>query len=121
MLEIDKQGPKLSRTEGEDPEIQTSIQGSLVTYTFGQTDMDSLVRILARQVDLPVANGTGMKGNFNFTLHWTQDTAVPSKDVSIDDVSIFAALREQLGLRLRPTKTPMEILVIDHVERPSAN
>jgi uncharacterized protein (TIGR03435 family) len=83
--------------------------------------MDSLVRILARRIDLPVANGTELKGSFNFALHWTLATAAPSKDASVDDVSIYTALQEQLGLRLRSAKAPMEVLVIDHIERPSEN
>ena len=121
VLEVDKDGPKLEKADGVDPEIQTRTRAGTVTYTFRNADMDSLVRILARQIDLPVANVTELKGNFNFTLHWTLATAASSKDASLDDVSIYTALREQLGLRLRSAKAPMEVLVIDRVERPSEN
>jgi uncharacterized protein (TIGR03435 family) len=72
-------------------------------------------------MDLPVVNQTGLKGIFNFTLQWTLDSAPPSDRQTADNVSIFAALQEQLGLRLRSAKAPVEVLVIDHVERPTAN
>lgn len=121
VLEVDKNGPKVEKAEGVDPEVETSKRGGRGSYSFRNTDMDTLVRILARETGLPVANATGLKGNFNFTLHWTLDTASPSTDAATDTISIFAALQEQLGLRLRSAKAPMEVLVIDHVERPSAN
>ena len=53
---------------------------------------------------------TGLKGRYDFTLEWAQhDTD--------DGPSLFTALQEQLGLRLVAQKGPVEILVIDHVEK----
>ena len=121
VLEVDKKGPKLAKAEGDDPEVQIATKDGRVTYTFGNTDMDSLVQILARQIDLPISNSTKLAGNFNFTLQWTPETAAPSKDAAFDEGSIYTALREQLGLRLRSAEAPMQVLVIDHAERPSPN
>jgi uncharacterized protein (TIGR03435 family) len=39
----------------------------------------------------------------------------------VDSPSLFTAIQEQLGLRLIPSKAPVEVIVVDHVERPSAN
>jgi uncharacterized protein (TIGR03435 family) len=122
VLEVDKKGSKLEKAEGGDSNTTTSaskIGG--ITMSIKNTDMDSFCRILARTMDLPVVNNTQLKGLFNFTLHWTPDTATPSKHEAADDVSIFTALPEQLGLRLRSAKAPVEVLVIDHIEKPSEN
>ncbi len=64
----------------------------------------------------PVVDETGLKGNYDFVLDGVSQTTT---DESV--TSIFTALQEQLGLKLEPQKTPVEVLVIDHVERSSAN
>ena len=119
VLEVDKKGSKLEKAEGGDSDTTTSTgKTGRITMSIKNTDMDAFSKILAR-MDLPVVNNTQLKGLFNFTLHWTPDTATPSKHEAADDVSIFTALREQLGLRLRSAKAPVEVLVIDHLEKPS--
>jgi uncharacterized protein (TIGR03435 family) len=67
-----------------------------------------------------------LTGNFDFELKWTPDR-IPQNlpggagtPASVpDSPSIFTALQEQLGLKLESAKTAIEVLVIDHVERPS--
>jgi uncharacterized protein (TIGR03435 family) len=121
VLEVDKKGPKLEKAEGGDSDTNTSTRrGGRVTIDAKNTDMDLFAQILARKMDLPVVNQTGLTGDFNFKLHWTPDS-VPAQEQTGDDVSIFTALQEQLGLRLRSAKAPVEVLVIDHVEKPTAN
>jgi uncharacterized protein (TIGR03435 family) len=63
-----------------------------------------------------VIDRTGLGGSFDITLTWNADALQPS-----DAPSIFAALQEQLGLKLEPITAPIEVIVIDHAERPSAN
>jgi uncharacterized protein (TIGR03435 family) len=95
----------------------------------------NLVGTLSRQLGRKVVDKTGLTGNYDFTLHWTPDpgeaqpfkgpvggppgvdTAAPSDS----GPSIFAALQEQLGLKLESQKGPVEIIVVDHVEKPSEN
>jgi len=86
-------------------------------------------RFLSQRLDRLVIDKTKLTGRFDIQLQWTPDigenpldlggNAIPPADPSRP--SIFAAIQEQLGLRLEPTKAPVEVLVIDHVEKPSAN
>jgi bla regulator protein BlaR1 len=74
---------------------------------------------LSREFAHPVVDQTGLGGQFDFTLEWTRQ----SNNAVLADpgTTIQEALREQLGLKLKSTKVPMDTLVIDHVERPSEN
>jgi bla regulator protein blaR1 len=81
--------------------------------------MDMLSTALANQVERPVVDRTGLAGSFNFKLNWASLDAATTSDES--GPSIFTAVREQLGLELRAAKGPAEVLIIDHVERPTAN
>lgn len=78
---------------------------------------------------------TGLKGAYDFELHWTPEPGQGSPEafglppvasdapplVGANGPSIFTALQEQLGLRLESQKGPVKILVIDHVEKASEN
>ena len=87
--------------------------------------MDRFAEVLSRQMDLPVVNRTGLEGVFNLKLEWTPESAKQIKPgvdgAAMEGPSIFTAIQQQLGLRLRAQKTPVEILVIDHAEKPSEN
>jgi uncharacterized protein (TIGR03435 family) len=79
------------------------------------TTMDRFAEVLGRQTDSPVVNQTGLDGVFKLQLKWSLDSA---KD---GGPSLYTAIQEQLGLRLHAQKMPLEVLVIDHAERPSEN
>jgi uncharacterized protein (TIGR03435 family) len=95
--------------------------------------LSNLVEVLSQEklVGRTVVNKTGLAGNYDFTLQWTSDESqaptggqqgtdnTPSPDSS--EPSIFTAIQEQLGLKLESQKGPVEILVIDRVEKPSEN
>jgi uncharacterized protein (TIGR03435 family) len=74
-------------------------------------------------VDRPVLDRTGLRGTFDFTVEWNhqlQNVSVsPQPDLA--GLSLFEALREQLGLKLERQRGPVDVIVIDHVEQPSAN
>jgi bla regulator protein blaR1 len=104
-------------------------RGELTAQGLG---MDDIAHLLTRQTGRTVVDNTGLKGNYDFTLHWTPDQIAPtpngpgsagpdSSTSSESGPSIFTAIQEQLGLKLESQKGPVEILVIDHVERPSEN
>jgi uncharacterized protein (TIGR03435 family) len=119
VLEVDKKGAKLAAAKGGDSSTNTETNQAGVTITARNTGMGLLAEDLARVVDLPVLDQTGLKGIYDFTLHWTPDNLRVANNA--DSISVFAAIAEQLGLRLRATKAPVEVLVIDHAEMPSEN
>jgi uncharacterized protein (TIGR03435 family) len=70
-------------------------------------------------IDRIVVDRTGLTGRYDFELIYTrQSFPEPSPDASPD---IFTALQEQINLRLEPIKAPVDVLVIDHIEKPSGN
>jgi uncharacterized protein (TIGR03435 family) len=72
-----------------------------------------LITMLSLQVERTVINETSLNGLFDVDLEWSPDQSVTDKP------SLFTALQEQLGLKLESTRRPVEVLVIDHVERPA--
>jgi uncharacterized protein (TIGR03435 family) len=73
-----------------------------------------------------VIDDTGLKGNYDFVLNGVsqappQPQGADGASPDETPTSIFTALQEQLGLKLEPRKAPVQVLVIDHVERPSPN
>jgi len=78
-------------------------------------------------LDRPVVDQTGLKGRYDFTLKWAPDDSqfgghVPTaSDDPSAPPSLFTALQEQVGLKLESTRTAVDVLVIDHVEKPSPN
>jgi uncharacterized protein (TIGR03435 family) len=77
------------------------------------------------QLGRTIIDRTGLIGTFDVHLKWTMDASAGAASPGISDdstgPSIFTALQEQLGLKLESAKGPVEVLVIDHVEKPSAN
>ncbi len=86
-------------------------------------DIAALGGSLSRsQLHQPVVDKTGLSGTFDIHLEWTVDTSNAAGDSDQSDgPSIFTALREQVGLKLESTRGPVDVIVIDHIEKPSAN
>jgi len=81
-------------------------------------------------LDRPVVDKTGLQGRYDFTLTWTPDeTQFTSMGIRVPPPSgaadappgLFTAMQEQLGLKLDSTRAPVEVLVIDRLEKPSEN
>jgi uncharacterized protein (TIGR03435 family) len=70
------------------------------------------------ELDRPVIDQTGLTGMFDIHLEFAREEA-PAGDLSAP--SLFTAVQEQLGLKLTPDRGPVEVLVIDHLERPDEN
>jgi bla regulator protein BlaR1 len=120
-LTIAKGGIKLSVTQSPHRGINAG-QGTMLGEAASMADLTSK---LSRLMQRPVLNNTGLEGNFDFKLEWTPDLGPSAPDGQPVDTSggpsIFTALREQLGLRLEATKGPVDVLVVDHVDKPSEN
>jgi len=113
-LVVEKGGLKLK--ESHAIVSMSSSGGGRITIAAGR--IDDLAFSLTGNVDRIVANKTGFTGKYDIDLKWTPDDRQGTPDAS---PSIFTALEEQLGLKLLPTKGPVDVLVIEHVERPSEN
>jgi bla regulator protein BlaR1 len=79
---------------------------------------------LSMQLGTAVVDKTGLTGDYDFTLNWKSDGSVGNFNAPASDASVSAlqtAIQEQLGLKLEPQKGPMQVLVIDHAEKPAEN
>jgi uncharacterized protein (TIGR03435 family) len=112
-LVVAKGGPRLEASTANTG--YTTAPGQFVCSDFS---MDDLADLLSQSMDRMVLNQTKLTGSYKFTLKWTPDESPNSNP---DLPGIFTAIQEQLGLKLVPTKGPVEVLLIDHVEMPSAN
>jgi uncharacterized protein (TIGR03435 family) len=89
-------------------------------FAFRKTSFVTLVNFLANMLNSPVIDKSGVApGEYNFTLEWTE--SVPDQRTEDVGLSLFKALQEQLGLKLEVKKMPTDVLVIDHIEKASAN
>lgn len=101
-------------------------KGQGAQMTGRQASMDDVARWFAGYSEVggrPVVNETGLKGLYDFTLRWTrQSLGGSASDAAESDAPpLFSALPEQLGLRLKTTKAPVEVVVIDHADFPTEN
>jgi uncharacterized protein (TIGR03435 family) len=91
----------------------------------GANSATLLAEELAKETGRDVVDKTGITGRYDLKLQWTPDEgAEPASNGSASTdsgPSLFTALEEQLGLKLEPAKGPVQVLVIDYVEMPSAN
>jgi uncharacterized protein (TIGR03435 family) len=112
-LVVDPKGPKFHESEASTRPDMTGGPGEMKAQ---RISTGILAQSLSRLLDRPVLDQTGLTGRYDFKLEWT-----PDGDAAGTGASIFAAVQEQLGLRLETKTGPMEVLVIDHVEKPSEN
>jgi uncharacterized protein (TIGR03435 family) len=112
-----KTGAKLAPHSGEGDSSNNISNGSgKSSVTSTNVSMESFANILGGRLDHVVIDHTGLKGAYDIKLHWSPDPAADSTEPSL-----FTALQEQLGLKLETTKGPVEIIVIDNLEKPTEN
>jgi uncharacterized protein (TIGR03435 family) len=117
-LIVDKGGSRLTpnnATEGPEGLRTQRNNGKAVTKAT-KKPLDEFVKFLGSQLGGVVTDDTGLRGRFDFRLEWSYDSEA---ETSLP--SIFTALKEQLGLRLVSRKGPVEVVVIDRIEKPSEN
>lgn len=118
-LVVGKNGPKLRVAKDDgNPRGSGSIQAVTPMGWFRGTNvsLSLLAEALSGRLDRPIVDATHFAEPVDFDLQWAPDQ-------SADDThpSFVTAVQEQLGLRFEPQKLPLEVLVIDHLERPSEN
>lgn len=95
-------------------------------------NMPELAKALELGLFRPVIDRTGLTGTFDVHMHWTLDSSAgfasaPNEPVpapgatNLGGSSIVTTIQEQLGLKLESAKGPVDVLVIDHVEKPTEN
>jgi uncharacterized protein (TIGR03435 family) len=116
-LTVARGGLKMAAATPKDPE-HSSMELNNGKFNGKNVPLDFIVFVLTRDVGRPVVNQTNLSGRYDFELNYA-----PDEKTSGDDPrpSIFTALTEQMGLKLLPSKAPVWIIVIDHVEMPVDN
>jgi uncharacterized protein (TIGR03435 family) len=117
-LALGKNGPKFKEsTIDETPKSSIMGDGVGMHMVVAKGTMAQLAsRLSSNGAGRPVMDKTGLTSIYSFKLDWVNDTAAAG-----ELPSLAVALQEQLGLKLEPAKGPGEFIVVDHVERPSAN
>jgi uncharacterized protein (TIGR03435 family) len=105
--------------------VPCSIMGTPGLIRFGGFPISQITTMLSGQTGRMVVDRTGLTGNWEFELHFAAEqrgAPPPGADPPAADPnapSLFTALQEQLGLKLESTKGPVEVVVIDSIERPT--
>jgi uncharacterized protein (TIGR03435 family) len=133
VLSVAKGGPKLKPSAPDDPAAPAPRRiGLMITrgkVTANDTQLSTLVTVLSRTLGRTVIDKTGLTGNYDFSLEYAPEEGGPpppgggTQPASPSDSapSIFTALKEQLGLKLDSAKGPVDVVVIDHIEKPAEN
>jgi uncharacterized protein (TIGR03435 family) len=108
-------GPRMHRVSRDCAVDRTlcRIQMTPGHLTAGGMSMSNLVAFLGGNVERVVVDQSGLTGAFDIELDWSPEQA------ATDQPSLFSAIQEQLGLKLISERGPVDVLVIDHVEKPT--
>jgi uncharacterized protein (TIGR03435 family) len=126
-LTIAKKGPKFNKSDGsKEPRLmfRPSVQpdGSKVIQLIVENgSMEELVDLYAKFMGRPVVDRTGLTDRYDFTMDYEANTDTPGPFAELTGPGLFKAFEEQAGLKWEATKGSVEVLVIDHAERPSEN
>jgi uncharacterized protein (TIGR03435 family) len=131
ILTVSKAGPKMTKNPAGPNDLPGFGFGPIGTLHVMRANMGDFTGFLQSNVlDRPVVNQTGLDGRWDFVLKWTPDQSqFPGRNLTVPQPAdgaeaappLFTAIQEQLGLKLEAQKTPVEVMVIDHVDHPSPN
>jgi uncharacterized protein (TIGR03435 family) len=132
VLTIGRNGQKLTPTQ-----LKGSLPGmgmrpgpnglTMVMANAKMTDFTSFLQMIV--LDRPVVDRTGITGRFDYNVSFTPDDSqfnghppkIPQTDTADSSPNLFTAIQEQLGLKLEAEKTAVDVIAIDHVDKPSPN
>lgn len=129
-LEVVKGGAKIKASTAAPDEpaaLISTVYPQRIVLPARNTTMAEFTSLLQRAVlDRPVVDKTDLSGRYDFDLEWAPDETqfggeVPVASADAPSAPFFRAIQDQLGLRLKPTKGPIEALVVDKAEKPSAD
>jgi len=132
VLSVAKSGQKLKPSEiaASGPGVGMRPGNGGLTLVVMNGSLEEFATMLQMIVlDRPVVDQTGLAGRFDINLTFTPDDsqfnghppAMPKADSTESAPSLFEAIQQQIGLKLEAQKTAVEVIAIDHVEKPSAN
>lgn len=130
-LTVGKNGPRLTETVRKPNDLPDFSIGKLgVLKVVNVTMRDFCIGMQSVVMDKPMVDQTGLAGRYDFALTWTPDasqffqtgTRIPeSRDDPNAPPGLYTAIQEQLGLKLEAVRALAQVLVVDAVERPTAN
>ena len=129
-IQIAKGGPKLALTTRKPGDSTNFSYNCQVVLTVRNASVADVAKGMQEVfMDRPVVDQTGLQNRYDFELKWTPDelqSYCPNDPASSRDdpnapPGLYTAIQEQLGLKLVRAKAPIQVMVIDHVERPSEN
>jgi len=124
VLTVAKDGPKLTPSKSDPNTLpRQEVRGDAAgerSLEFMNISMQDFCVMMLYYLDRPLVNQTDLKGTYDFTLKYTYDEERAPTDGSAPP-GLFTAMQEQLGLKLEPVRAPAPVLVVDKIEKPSAN
>jgi uncharacterized protein (TIGR03435 family) len=131
VLTVGKDGPKMKQNTDNPNGLPGLFFGPIGTLHVMNATMQNFTNLMQSAVlDRPVVDKTALEGRWDFTLKWTPDESQftgtgwkvpPPSDAADAPPPLFTAIQEQLDLKLEAQKAQVPVLVIDHVDHPSAN
>jgi uncharacterized protein (TIGR03435 family) len=116
-LVLAKNGPKFHQSKDDAAGSKERIDIRPAEISGIHIPFGHFVTALAAQLKRTVSNETGLSGNFDLSLQYVRDDAPEGAN----GPTVFAALEDQLGLKLESRKGPVDVMVIDSAERPRGN
>jgi uncharacterized protein (TIGR03435 family) len=132
-VQIAKTGAKITTSQDDPkglPGWNFGRTAAGTSLTFRNSPMSQVTAILQNFLDKPVVDQSGLSERYDFTVTFTLDAAQsvrlggappPASDNPDAAPDVFTAFQQQLGLKLESTKAPVDVMVIDKVEKPSEN
>jgi uncharacterized protein (TIGR03435 family) len=117
ILSVGKDGSKLKAPAGQTGSMRANSSNGKMSVVGSGAPVTALATFIGQQLRRAVVDKTNLTDLFDFELNWISSNA-PADEVG---PSVFTALQEQLGLKLESSKAPVEVLVIESVEKPSEN
>ncbi len=112
QLELDREGYPIV-PPGEGQWLVALRSGRARTHQLN-TSMHDLAVLLSNQLGKPVVDETGLKGRFEFTLSWTEGVSAQATEFGPD---LATAVQQQLGLKLEASRRPVDVLVVERLEK----